>query len=252
MNTRYHTINQRGCSIRCKLFYEKLNDIHQAVLFTHGFGGHKETKAAERFAEAAITKHKGTLVMSFDLPCHGEDARTKLKLEDCGEYIALCSKYLAGLAGSENVSVCATSFGAFLILKYIVEYGNPFHRISCRSPAVDMYHVITKNVMTEENRKDISQGKDTMVGFDRKIKISPEFLHELEMADITKLSFIDYCDKIQIIHGKKDEIVPFDTVSSFAENNLIEEFVAFEKADHRFIDHRMMSEAISRMVKFLL
>ena len=250
MNIKYHTINSNGCSIRCKLFYSDLNSICRAVLFAHGFGGHKETKAAERFAEAAVAKRKGTLVMAFDWPCHGEDARTKLRLTDCGEYITLCTSYLSELAGAGNISVCATSFGGYLILKYIAENGNIFHRIALRSPAVNMYQVITQNVMNEDNRKDILRGKETLVGFDRKVKISPEFLQELENADITKLSFMDYCDDILILHGKKDEIVPFDAVKSFADDNLIE-CIAFEKADHRFIDQKMMGEAIAKMICFL-
>ncbi|MCR5230283.1 MAG: lysophospholipase [Solobacterium sp.] len=250
MNIKYHTINRDGCSIRCKLFYDNLNDVRRAVLFVHGFGGHKETKAAERFAEAAVSKRKGTLVMAFDWPCHGEDARTKLRLADCSEYISLTTQYFAELAGADNVSVCATSFGAYLILKYIAENGNPFHRIALRSPAVNMYQVITQNIMNEENHRDISRGKETLVGFDRKVKIGTEFLQELKTADITKFSYMDFCDDILILHGRKDEIVPIEAVLSFADDNLIE-CIIFEKADHRFVDQKMMGEAIARMVGFL-
>lgn len=250
MNIKYHTINSNGCSIRCKLFYNDLNSICRAVLFAHGFGGHKETKAAERFAEAALSKQKDALVMAFDWPCHGEDARKKLKLDDCREYIELCTHFLTNCVGEKNVSLSATSFGAYLNLKYIAENGNPFCRLALRSPAVNMYQVLTQNVMNEENRKDILRGKETLVGFDRKVKISPEFLQDLENADITKLSFMDYCDEILILHGKKDEIVPFDAVKSFADDNLIE-CIAFEKADHRFIDQKIMGEAIAKMICFL-
>ena len=93
MNIKYHTINENGCSIRCKMFCDDWRDVRRAVLYAHGFGGHKETRAAVRFSEAALSKQKGTLVMAFDWPCHGEDARKKLKLADCSEYLGICTEY---------------------------------------------------------------------------------------------------------------------------------------------------------------
>ena len=250
MNIKYHTINQNGHSIRCKLFYDDLHDVRRAILYAHGFAGHKETRAAERFAEVAVSKRKGTVVMAFDWPCHGEDAKTKLTLEDCDAYITLCTAYLAKLAGAENVSVCAISFGAYLILKYIAEHGNPFRRIVLRSPAVTMYQLITQNIMNEENRRTVARGKEAQVGFDRKVRIRQEFLQELEEADITRLDYLEYCDDILILHGMKDEIVPVDVVLKFADDNLIE-CITFEKADHRFIDQQIMGEAIAKMIDFL-
>ena len=184
MKIKYHTINQNGHSIRCKLFYDDLHDIRRAVLFAHGFAGHKETKAAEKFAEAAVSKRKGTLVMAFDWPCHGEDAKTKLTLSDCDAYITLCTEYLAELAGAENVSVCATSFGAYLILKYIAEHGNPFRRIALRSPAVTMYQLITQNIMNEENLRAVARGKEAQVGFDRKVGIRDEGAGHLDHVSL--------------------------------------------------------------------
>ena len=45
--------------------------------------------------------------------------------------------------------------------------------------------------------------------------------------------------------------MPFDAVKSFADDNLIE-CIPFEKADHRFVDKKMMNEAIARIEVFLL
>ena len=250
MKIKTHTINENGCSIRCRLFYENLTEVRRAILYAHGFGGHKETRAADRFSMAVLAKKKDTVIMAFDWPCHGEDARKKLKLDDCSAYITLCVKYLAEMVGSENISLCAISFGAYLMLKYISENGNPFRQLALRSPAVIMYQVITKNIMNEENHRDISRGKETLVGFDRKIRISPEFLKELEKADITGLDYMPFADDILIVHGMKDEIVPIGAVRDFADQNLIE-FIPVEKADHRFIDQKKMDIAIAKMVEFL-
>ena len=49
---KYFDINEKGFSIRCKLYYNK--DMHNhtdVVISTYGFGGTKDNKAVEKFAE---------------------------------------------------------------------------------------------------------------------------------------------------------------------------------------------------------
>lgn len=94
MHNRYFSINKGGCSIRCKLYYNDLNSICQLVLYEHGFGGNKDNKAAERFAQKALSKHKDVGLLAFDWPCHGEDARKRISMEDCDRYLALMVEYV--------------------------------------------------------------------------------------------------------------------------------------------------------------
>ena len=89
---RYFDINENGHSIRCKLYAGDIKDIRFAVVFCHGFGGHKDNSAAARFAEWMINKKKGASLITFDLPCHGDDVKKKLILSDCSEYISLVIK----------------------------------------------------------------------------------------------------------------------------------------------------------------
>lgn len=49
---KYFDINEQGFSIRCKLYYHKdLHDHRNVVVATYGFGGNKDNKAVEKFAE---------------------------------------------------------------------------------------------------------------------------------------------------------------------------------------------------------
>lgn len=246
---KYFDINKDGYSIRCKLYYRD-KGIRRAVLFGHGFGGHKDNRAAERFAEYFLAKYRNTAVICFDWPCHGSDGRKKLRLEDCSAYLRLTVEYIRTVLGAEMVSVYATSFGGYLVLKYICENGNPFSRIALRCPAVNMYRAMTRNIISEEAMRDISKGKDTLVGFDRKVKIGPDFLEELRQADITQRDFIPYADDILILHGTLDEIIPFREVADFADRNVIE-LIPVDRADHRFTDLKKMEEAICRISAFL-
>ena len=63
---RYFEINENGHNIRCKLYYQDLQNIRRVVVFGHGFGGHKDNGAAAKFAERLLTKHKGCAMVTFN------------------------------------------------------------------------------------------------------------------------------------------------------------------------------------------
>lgn len=52
-----------------------------------------------------------------------------------------------------------------------------------------------------------------------------------------------------IMHGTKDEIVPFADSEKFAGDNVIE-FIPVENADHRYIDPKKMDFAIAKILEF--
>lgn len=246
---KYFNVNAEGCSIRAKLYAPEKEEIRRVILFGHGFGGHRDNKAAERFAGHILEKNHQTAVVTFDWPCHGGDVRRVLRLEDCGAYLRLMTEYLRERWDSPALYAYATSFGGYLFLKYISEAGNPFEKLALRCPAVNMYEVLSTAIMTEENRRALEKGKPARVGFDRKIEVDGVFLESLRQADITQRDFLEQAEDILILHGTKDEIVPIDAVRAFAEENLIE-FEAVEGADHRFLDPRKMDYATGRIAAF--
>ena len=250
MNSRYFDVNGEGHSIRCKLYYNNFRSVDDVVIFGHGFGGHKDNKAAERFAEVLLSKYKDHAVLTFNWPCHGDDVKKKLRAEDCMTYIRLVTEHVKEQFHTEHINVYATSFGGYLFLKYIAEHGDPFHRIALRCPAIDMYGSLTAKIMKLDEQDKILQGKEVLVGFDRKISVGKSFLDELETSDIRKYDYIDHADDILILQGTKDTIVPIETVKEFAENNVIE-FIPVENADHRFQDPALMGNAIKSIIGFL-
>lgn len=247
---KYFDVNDSGHSIKCKLYCHDERGMEEVVLFGHGFGGHKDNKAAERFANRVFSKQKVTGVLVFNWPCHGDDVKKKLTLADCDAYITLILKNLRERLGVQRFSGYATSFGGYLFLKYIQEHGSPFHRIALRCPAVNMYDSLVTRIISPDEMAKLAKGKEAQVGFDRKIKINSQFLSELREADIQKMDFLDYAEDILILHGTKDEVIPFDIVRDFADNNLIE-FLPIENADHRFQDLKTMDTAIIRIQDFL-
>ncbi len=246
---RYFEINSEGHNIRCKLYYSNINDIKKVVIFAHGFGGHKDNKAAERFADRVLSKYKRTAIVTFNWPSHGDDVKKKLYLSDCGTYLRLVLNYVKEKYETDDIYSYATSFGGYLILKYIAENGNPFKKIALRCPAVNMYEVITSTIISSDELDKLSKGKEVPVGFDRKIMINQQFLNDLHQADIRKYDYLDYADDILIMHGTKDEVVPFESANEFADNNVIE-FIPVEDADHRFQNPLKMDIAIKYILDF--
>lgn len=244
---KYITINQNGVSIRSKLYCSDIRDIKTIVVFGHGFSGHKDNRAAEKLAARIQKRNKDTALMVFNWPCHGDDASNKLRLPDCMKYLDNVIGYVKTRFGTDWIYGCATSFGGYRFLKYIAENGNPFVKLALRCPAVNMYEVLTEKIMTDDDLIAVNKGKPALIGFDRKVKITKNFLAELKENDITLADYSMIRDQTVIIHGTKDEIVSFDTVKYFAENNGLN-FYPVEGADHRFSDPQKMDLAIDRIL----
>ena len=242
-------INNSGFSVRCKLYCSSVSAVTKAVIFGHGFGGNKDNKAAEKFAAKIISKHKDVGVITFNWPCHGDDARKNLMLDECDLYLHLVIEYVKERFGTDEIYAYATSFGGYLFLKYIHDHGNPFRKIALRCPAIKLYESITNRIMSQDDHDKIMKGKPALVGFDRKVKIGKPFLDELKAADITGYDYMDYADDILILHGRKDEVIPFADSEAFCDQNVIE-FVPVPNADHRFSDPKTMDFASHTIIEF--
>ena len=246
---KYFDVNVPGHSIRCKQYCADRSRPERAVIYFTGFAGHKDNGAAEKFAEKLLSKHKNAIVVVFNWPAHGDDVKKKITLADCDTYVTEVIKAVRKDPGIRELYAYGTSFGGYLLLKYISEHGNPFRKIALRCPAVGMYDVLTETIMQNDEYERLLRGKEVQVGFDRKILVTPEFLESLRANDIRKRDYLDYADDILILHGTSDEVVPFESGRAFAENNVIE-FIPVEKADHRFQNPTHMSNANKMVMEF--
>ena len=246
---RYFEINENGCNVRCKMYFNDARNIQKVVVFGHGFGGHKDNGAAEKFAQRVLSTKKGLAVITFNWPCHGDDVKKKLHLSDCMSYLDVVVGSVKEKYTTDNIYAYATSFGGYLTLKYIAENGDPFTKIALRCPAVNMCDVLTKTIISSEEYERILKGRDIPVGFDRKIIVNNDFLGELKDSDIFKYSYTDHADDILILQGMQDEVVPSGAVREFADRNMIR-FIPVDGADHRFQNPVHMDYAIKSIVEF--
>lgn len=247
---KYFDINEQGFSIRCKLYYNKdLHDHKNVVIATYGFGGNKDNKAVEKFADRITTKYKGYVVICFDWPCHGMDARNKLIVDECITYMELVVDYAKNQLNAEKIYNYSSSFGAYVTLRLLHERkANPFDRIAFRCPAIKMYDAMAQNMTTDDWNK-LNKGKEILRGHDRKLKLAKDFFDDLREHDVAQNDYMEFADQIIMIHGTKDEAVPFAVVEEFSENNIIELYPVVN-ADHPFSNPDYMDFAIQKMIEF--
>ena len=87
MKVKYFDITRPGLSIKCKLCTGDSHTFSDVVISCHGFGGNKDNAATEKLAQTLLPVRKDAAILSFDLPCHGNDVKQKLDLEDCLLYL---------------------------------------------------------------------------------------------------------------------------------------------------------------------
>ena len=249
---KHFDINQQGYSVRCKLFVKdsdkNTRTFPNVVLVTHGFGSSKDTAGTMKFAEHLTSKYKGYAVIAFDWPCHGADARKKLNAAECLTYLTIAVQYAKDVLNAANVYIYSTSFGGYLTLRYLIEVGNPFKKIALRCPATNMYRAMNNHI-AEDDRAKLQKGKEIQVGYERKMKMDQSFLDDLKAFDASKHEYFEFADDMLILHGTKDEMVPFEESKAFAENNVIE-FIPVEGANHPFQNPNHMALAIHKIIEF--
>ena len=246
---RYFNINAEGHSIHCKLYSNDSHGAGRMILYGHGFGGHMDNRTAEKFADRLLSKYKDAAMVVFNWPCHGNDVKKKLLLSDCDAYLRLVAEHMKREMGARELYGYATSFGGYMFLRYASRWGSPFVRMALRCPVIDLYESLTQRIMTPENLEALSKGKDALVGFDRKIRVNPQFLADVKDAPMTHVDMLEQAEDILILHGTQDEIVPIEMSRAFADENIIE-FVPVEGADHRFQKPEHMEAATKRILEF--
>lgn len=246
---KYFDINEDEHSIRCKEYYDKdLHAVTHWVVATYGFGGNKDNKAVEKFADRITTKYKGYGVVCFDWPCHGKDARNRLILSEALEYLDLVNRYVKENMGAEKIYNYSASMGAYFTLLYIHQYQDPYEKIALRCPAIHMYNAMVDQ-MTPEEKEKLAKKREVQIGFERKITITQDYLDDLKANDITQYEYYDDADRLLILHGTKDAMVPVADTQEFADSNVIE-MIPVENADHPFSNPACMDFAIQKIISF--
>ena len=251
MKENYFSINESGSSIRCKLYYNDLKAVRRTVVCVHGFGGHKDNKAAQRFAEHLLKKHKDAAAVTYDAPCHGDDVKKTLTLGDCDLYLREVICWVKEHFKPEKCDAYATSFGGFLAVLYLGRHPGCFDRLLLRSPALRMARVL-KSFLTDEQLAAFRAGTKLDFGFTRPLLLDGSFLADLERPDHDAYAVPagSRGQSAAVIHGDADDVVPVGDSLSFAERNHLPVRIV-HGADHRYKNPGELDQIVAFAGEFL-
>lgn len=202
----------------------------QILICIHGFNG--DSKSSVISALKDELSNDNIEVLTFDLPCHGEDKTTNLKLIDCQNKL---SNFVNSIIQNNDcpISFFATSFGAYLLLNYLNTSQYKFDKIILRCPAVFMDKVLYNKILPMNNLSyNDLKDNEINIGLNRTMFIDNNFVKELENSQIKNINNNYFYN---IIQGKKDDIVDYKENELFFNNlSLHHKFYYFENANHRF------------------
>jgi pimeloyl-ACP methyl ester carboxylesterase len=243
------TINQDGYSIRCTLYSASPRSADTLVLYGQGFGGSRDSGAVRRFAQKLLAKHKDAALLAFDWPCHGDDGRKSLLLSDCDAYLNQVILYGQKRFQPRQLWAMATSFGGYVFLRHLTREGNPFQRLALRCPAVNFPALLEQEILTPLSLSKLHSGKTVLWGFERKMKLTSQFLEELREGDVEQADFRPFASQLLVLHGSKDRVISPERTRDFAQRNGIG-YQLIENADHGFIDPQRLDLAIAAELAF--
>lgn len=225
MTTKYFHIVTPDREICCKAFLPDA-EPDLVVLGVHGFAGDKESSVLTRLGKE-LCRNRGALVC-FDFPAHGESAApdSQLRVENCRADLLKVASFIRTQFPGRRYGIFATSFGGYTALLCADQLRD--FRMVLRAPAVTMASTFTDVIIPCTKEEFLARG-GARCGFDRKMFVSADFYRDLlenppVIPDVPLL----------ILHGDRDDVVPFEAVKKIAETCENVELIPFPGADHRF------------------
>ncbi len=209
--------------IPCKEYLPD-GEVKLAVLGVHGFGGDKESSVLK--ALAMRLEPLGGALVCFDFPCHGESGTpdNMLSVDICQRDLAAAADEIRKRFPNADKGIFATSFGGYITL-FCLDRLKDFS-IVLRSPAVTMAESFL-TILPDRNA--FFEKGSALCGWERTMLLTTAFYDDL------RAHTVPLPDRpVLIIHGTKDDIVPFSAVSGMAEKSEFITLCPIDEADHRF------------------
>lgn len=241
MRKEYRTVATDRYPISCKSYVAESRPSG-IILGVHGFAGDKESSALR--ALAAASTEKGISLICFDFPAHGasEVQADELTVKNCMDDLCVLADLCRREHPNEKKYLFATSFGGYIALLCSQKLTD--FNIVLRAPAVTMpEHILTDLLCTTPER--YKQIGAMICGFEREINLPYRFYEELQEHRLSDC----ICDNpMLMIHGDKDDVVPYQDVIAFCSAHKNVELRVMQGADHRF----KKSGEIDRVIELTL
>lgn len=235
--------------IQIKRFFDNKSKPTNILLAIHGFLGDSDSSVISRLAQEVTGEN--FVVIAFDLPCHGKDCKNGiLKLQDCLDYLSTLEDYISTLYNNLPTSILATSFGAYLFLRWLETSTYNFKHIFLRAPAVFMADVL-KDVILPQHGTSLTELKSQNIelGYERKLTIDYGFYKDIKEHKLLG----NERAILNVIQGKKDDVVNYINNEKFFKKEFKNRHKIYylETADHRFKNNGELDYIVSIMKQVL-
>ena len=224
--------------------------VKEVVIGVHGFAGDKESSVLIQLANKLIKQN--IALVSFDLPCHGENDNSKvLHLADCLDSVKTIFNYVKENFKNIPISVFATSFGGYLVLNHLSKHNENLHKLILRAPAIHIDKILVDTILPEHNFSKSDLVKTINLGYSSQLLVDNKFVEDLEKNNLEHSK--PTINFVYIIQGKKDDVVNPNNNKTFFEKYYSNQhkFIYFENADHRFKNPGELDKIISDSLAIL-
>ena len=205
------------------------DNMNQIIIYCHGFGDNKD----RIYQHADILNINNIGIISFDFPCHGEDLTNykdftyKLGID----YIESVVNYIKDNYPNIKISIIGSSFGGYMVLNYINDKKELFHKVFLKYPAVNFYECTKRKLKINDNYFDNNDYFELPSGY----RIYKTFYFDSKKHDIMQ-EFNKYNNNIYIIHGNIDKTVLLEDIMLFIKKYDIKLNI-IDGATHGMKDH---------------
>lgn len=211
----------------------KPNKVKQILIAIHGFAGDCESSVINSLSQE-LSKDD-VLVVSFDLPCHGQDANNGvLNFNLCLDYLEQVEKTVLTCYKDSPISYFATSFGGFLLLNHLKTSTAKYNKIILRSPAIKMDKIL-KDVLLREYGYSFSnlQCGAINLGYSRMVDVDINFYNSLVDNSLDNYQNNNF---LYVLQGKQDDVVNYLDNEDFFNQKCKSNYKIyyFNNADHRY------------------
>ena len=219
------------------------------LITAHGFASSKQSPNVNMLMSRL--PEKGIGVIAFDFPAHGDSPAggDMLTVDNCTADLKAVADFVA--EGHPEAEICyfGSSFGAYIIMLYMMKYQINGARAFLRSAAVDM-HEFFKDLDAGQ-QKEMDENGYIMLEYDDvpDLKLTREFIEDLKNHNLFTL-FEKGENMLRMIHGSSDEDVDYENARAFSEKYDIE-LITVEGGDHRLSIPGAPERVLSETLRFL-
>ena len=225
----------------CGILDEPNAKRDKIIIIIHGFSSTKDTGA--KYVAEELSKRKINSIR-IDLDNRGE-SEPKFGKTTISNYVKTVNSTIGYVKklGYKNISLLGTSLGGLIAAATALRYRN-IKKLALRAPVADYYELLLKRFNKDEVTKFKKQGFYYYIRPDEeKLKIVYDFIEDSKKYSMYK-KVKDIKCPVLIIHGTKDEIVPYKTSQKLVKKFTNARLVLIKNASHKLSIHGDLSQGL--------